>query len=150
MLMRKLNEEHLAQRGGDQALDARIPARWKSPFRMQVAATDAFDIKQGAAPDARTTTAQPFSATLACWRGVWPSVACASRKSTTATASPGTPIAATTKRRGASAGTSIKPMAALLADLKRRGLLDDTLVNVGRRVWPDVDLSSTARKPNSS
>jgi hypothetical protein len=40
--------------------------------------------------------------------------------------------------RGPRARRDDKPIAALLTDLKRRGLLDSTLVGVGRRVRPDA------------
>src|SRR5262245_54209031 len=43
-LMRRLNEEHLAQRGPDPALDARLKSM-ETAFRMQFAATDAFDLR---------------------------------------------------------------------------------------------------------
>src|SRR5258707_868912 len=42
-LMRRLNEGHLAERGPDSALDARLHAL-ETAFRMQTAATDAFDL----------------------------------------------------------------------------------------------------------
>jgi hypothetical protein len=42
-LLRRLDEEHLAERGPDRALDARIKSM-ETAFRMQFAATDAFDL----------------------------------------------------------------------------------------------------------
>jgi hypothetical protein len=44
-LMQKLNAEHLAERGPDQALEARIQAL-ETAFRMQTAASEAFDIRR--------------------------------------------------------------------------------------------------------
>jgi hypothetical protein len=44
-LLRRLNEGHLAERGPDLALEARIKAM-ETAFRMQAAATDAFDIRR--------------------------------------------------------------------------------------------------------
>src|SRR5258708_13570556 len=41
--MRRLNEDHLAGRGSDRALEARIQSM-ETAFRMQFAASDAFDI----------------------------------------------------------------------------------------------------------
>jgi uncharacterized protein (DUF1501 family) len=41
--MRRLNQEHLADRGADRALEARIKSM-ETAYRMQFAATDAFDI----------------------------------------------------------------------------------------------------------
>src|SRR5688500_275492 len=44
-LMRQLNEGHAAERGGDPALEARLRAM-ETAFRMQSAATDAFDLNR--------------------------------------------------------------------------------------------------------
>src|SRR5579872_4697521 len=44
-LLRKINEDHLAVRGSDKALEARIQSM-ETAFRMQFAATDAFDISR--------------------------------------------------------------------------------------------------------
>src|SRR5262249_21902799 len=44
-LMRRLNEEHRDERGPDRALDARIRSM-ETAYRMQFAATDAFDIRR--------------------------------------------------------------------------------------------------------
>ncbi|WP_373651537.1 DUF1501 domain-containing protein [Schlesneria sp. DSM 10557] len=44
-LMRSLNRQHLEERGGDQQLDSRITAM-ETAFRMQFAATEAFDLNR--------------------------------------------------------------------------------------------------------
>ena len=44
-LMRSLNQQHLAERWGDQQLDSRINAM-ETAFRMQFAATEAFDLNR--------------------------------------------------------------------------------------------------------
>jgi hypothetical protein len=44
-LLRRLNERHLAERGGDSALEARIQS-FELAYRMQAEATDAFDVER--------------------------------------------------------------------------------------------------------
>jgi hypothetical protein len=125
-LLRRLNEEHRAERGPDQALDARIRAM-ETAFRMQFAATDAFDI--GREPpkvreeygDGHFAHACLLARRLA-ERGV---------RFTQVYYGNGQPWDThrnhneTTRRL---AQDIDRPIAALLTDLKRRGLLDDTLV----------------------
>ena len=72
----------------------------------------------------------PRSPTTACWPAGWSSAACASCSSTTAAGT----TTATSRRRHrrpparSSAARSTRPRAALINDLKQRGLLDETLV----------------------
>jgi hypothetical protein len=125
-LMRRLNEEHRAERGPDGALDARIRAM-ETAFRMQAAANDAFDISREP-PKVRAEYGEGHFA-HACLlarrlaeRGVrfvqvyygngQPWDTHRNHNQTTRTL----------------CGDIDRPMAALLIDLKRRGLLDDTLV----------------------
>ena len=78
-----------------------------------------------------TTTRPRRSPSIASRRGGWSSAACAScRSSTAATATPaaGTPTAICSKTTPPIALRSIKPIAALIRDLKQRGMLDETLV----------------------
>ena len=112
---------------------------------MQTSAPELIDLSRGVAGDARPVRRRAGQAvaspTTACWPAGWSSAACASSSSTTPT---GTTTAArartSTKRpRPASAARSTRPCAALVTDLKRRGLLDDTLVDLGRRVRPHAD-----------
>jgi hypothetical protein len=106
-LMQRLNEEHLAERGGDAALDARIRAM-ETAFRMQTAASDAFDIRASRRRYAMSTAAVT-SPTPVCWRGDWSSAACALCRSITATANRGTRTAITTPRLASCARTSTSP-----------------------------------------
>ncbi|MCI0683421.1 MAG: DUF1501 domain-containing protein [Gemmataceae bacterium] len=125
-LMRRLNEEHLAQRGGDSALEARIRSM-ETAFRMQAAATDAFDIHREP-PRIRDDYGRGHFAN-ACLlarrlseRGV---------RFVQVYYGNGQPW--DTHRNHNQTTRNLcrdidQPMAALLGDLKRRGLLDDTLV----------------------
>jgi hypothetical protein len=125
-LLRQLNEDHLAERGVDRALEARIQSM-ETAFRMQFAASDAFDITQEP-----TTVREEYGAghfANACLlalrlaeRGV---------RFTQVYYGNGQPWDthrdhnATTRKLCADID---QPIAALLSDLKRRGLLEDTLV----------------------
>jgi len=125
-LMRSLNEEHRSERGPDQALDARIGAM-ETAFRMQTAASDAFDIGRET-PKVRAEYGETHFA-HACLlarrlaeRGV---------RFVQVYYGNGQPWDThrnhndTTRKL---AQDIDRPIAALLTDLKRRGLLDDTLV----------------------
>jgi hypothetical protein len=125
-LMRQLNEEHRSERGIDQALDARIGAM-ETAFRMQTAASDAFDINREP-PRVRAEYGESHFA-HACLlarrlaeRGV---------RFVQIYYGNGQPWDThrnhndTTRRLCQDID---QPMAALLTDLKRRGLLDDTLL----------------------
>ncbi len=126
----ELNRDHAAERGGDPALEARIQTM-ETAFRMQTAASDAFDLHREPTRVREMYGTRPLRERAACWPGGWPSAACASCRSTTATASRGTRTATTTTRRASWPRTSTARSRALLTDLKRRGLLDDTLVMWG-------------------
>jgi hypothetical protein len=125
-LMRRLNEEHLAQRGSDQALDARIRSM-ETAYRMQAAATDAFDINR-----------EPQRIRDEYGRGHFANACLMARRLaergvrfTQIYYGNGQPWDThrnhneTTRRLCQDID---QPMAALLTDLKRRGLLGDTLV----------------------
>jgi hypothetical protein len=125
-LMRRLNQEHEAQRGGDAALDARIKAM-ETAFRMQSAASDAFDIRREPQKvrDEYGTTHFANACLLArrlSERGV---------RFVQVYYGNGQPW--DTHRDHNALTRKLcqdidRPIAALLTDLKRRGLLDDTLV----------------------
>jgi hypothetical protein len=125
-LLRRLNEEHRAERGPDQALDARIQAM-ETAFRMQFAATDAFDIGREPTAVRAEYGESPFAhacllARRLAERGV---------RFTQVYYGNGQPW--DTHRNHNDTTRKLcqdidRPMAALLSDLKRRGLLDDTLV----------------------
>ncbi|MFN0051475.1 MAG: DUF1501 domain-containing protein [Planctomycetales bacterium] len=125
-LLRELNEEHLAERGSDRALEARIQSL-ETAFRMQFAATDAFDITRE--PEAIREEYGKSHFANACLlarrlaeRGV---------RFTQVYYGDGQPWDThrnhddLTKKLCADID---QPIAALLRDLKRRGLLEDTLV----------------------
>ncbi len=125
-LMQKLNEEHLAERGPDQALEARIQAL-ETAFRMQTAASDAFDVRRE--PDRVREQYGKGHFANACLlarrlveRGV---------RFVQVYYGNGQPWDThrnhneTTRRLCQDID---QPMAALLTDLKVRGLLDETLV----------------------
>ena len=75
----------------------------------------------------------------ACWPAGWSSAACGSCSSTAAPAASGTPTPSIEKNHAELCRAIDKPVAGLLTDLKRRGLLDETLVDLGRRVRPHAD-----------
>jgi hypothetical protein len=125
-LMRRLNEDHLSQRGPDQALEARIRSM-ETAFRMQSAASDAFDINR-----------EPVWIRDGYGRGHFANACLLARRLaergvrfTQIYYGNGQPWDThrnhneTTRRLCQDID---QPMAALLCDLKRRGLLDDTLV----------------------
>ena len=86
------------------------------------------------------------SPTTACWPGGWPSAACASRRSSCAA---GTITAVCpASMRGSAQATSIRPCAALIKDLKQRGMLDDTLVVWGGEFGRTVYSQGTLTKDN--
>jgi hypothetical protein len=125
-LLRQLDEEHRAERGRDPALDARIKAM-ETAFRMQFTASDAFDLA-GEPQHVRKEYGESHFA-HACLlarrlaeRGV---------RFTQIYYGNGQPW---DTHRGHDDTTKKlchdidQPIAALLTDLKRRGLLEDTLV----------------------
>ena len=79
----------------------------------------------------------------ACWRGGWPSAACASSSSSIAA---GTSTRICPNRSPASAATPTRPPRPWSRDLKQRGLLDDTLVvwggEFGRTVYCQGQLTA--------
>jgi hypothetical protein len=125
-LMRRLNEDHLASRGPDQALDGRIRSM-ETAFRMQVAATDAFDIQR-----------EPLRIRAEYGSGHFANACLLARR----LAERGVRFTQIYYGNGQPWDTHRdhnritrdlcrdidQPMAALLTDLKRRGLLEDTLV----------------------
>jgi uncharacterized protein (DUF1501 family) len=125
-LMKQLNEEHLAERGLDGALDARIKAM-EIAFRMQTAGTDAFDIRREPEKVRAEYGDGHFAhgcllARRLSERGV---------RFVQVYYGNGQPWDTHNKHHEATrklAKDIDQPIAALLTDLKRRGLLEDTLV----------------------
>jgi hypothetical protein len=125
-LMKRLNEEHLAEHGPDRALEARIRAM-ETAFRMQSAATDAFDLRR-----------EPGRVREWYGRGHFASACLLARRLaergvrfTQIYYGNGQPW--DTHRQHNETVRKLcadidRPVAALLTDLKVRGLLDETLV----------------------
>ena len=126
-LINELNREHLAARGGlDNALQGRIEAM-ETAYRMQTAATDAFDLGKEPESMREMYGKSHFSngcllARRLCERGV---------RFVQLYYGNGQPWDthsnhdATTKKLALDMD---RPIAALIADLKQRGLLDETLI----------------------
>jgi hypothetical protein len=133
-VLREMNREHAAARPGDDRLEARIAA-YELAARMQVAAPEALDLsRETAGVHDRYGLNDPVTANFArqcltarrflergvrfiqVWSGAGGPTKNWDNHSNIRTELPA--IAASTDR----------PVAALLADLKHRGLLDDTLV----------------------
>jgi hypothetical protein len=125
-LMQALNRAHLAERGGDDALAARITAL-ESAFRMQTEAAEAFDLTHETAAVRASYGSGRFAdacllARRLAERGV---------RFTQIYYGNGQPWDTHNKHNDAVrklAADIDRPIAALLTDLKQRGLLDDTLV----------------------
>jgi hypothetical protein len=125
-LLRRINDEHAAQHAHEAALDARIQSM-ETAFRMQFAATDAFDLQQETAAVRQQYGTSPYAngcllARRLVERGV---------RYVQVYYGNGQPW--DTHRNHNATTTQLakdidQPTAALLRDLKQRGLLDDTLV----------------------
>lgn len=128
-LLREFDREHAAARNDDPALEARIKAM-ETAFRMQFAATDAFDINREPAEVRAEYGSSHFAngclmARRLAERGV---------RFIQVYYGNGQPWDTHSNHNDATVklGADIdQPMAALLRDLKRRGMLEDTLVMWG-------------------
>lgn len=128
-LLQSLNRRHLRQRGYDPGLEARIQS-FEQGFRMQMEASDAFDIGQESdATRERYGKALPSRQLLIArrlvergvrfvqaWHGKW---------------QPWDNHDEIEKNHRQLAGECSRGVSALLADLKERGLFDETLVILG-------------------
>ena len=108
---------------------------------MQTSVPDLTDLSKEPEQHVSSCTAQKRGSPerlrpTACWRGGWRSAACASSSSSIAV---GISTTICRSRSADSARTPIRPSAALVQDLKQRGLLEDTLVvwggEFGRTVY---------------
>ena len=125
-LMRRLNEEHRSERGPDQALEARIQTM-ETAYRMQTQASDAFDIRQ-----------EPASVREMYGQGHFANACVLARRLaergvrfTQIYYGDGQPWDTHNNHNDSVRRLCLdidRPIAALLTDLKRRGLLDETLV----------------------
>jgi len=124
-LLQSLNREHLAERGGDDALEARI-ASLEMAFRMQFEARQAFDLAlESTATRDLYGTGEFANACLIARRLVERGVRVV--QVYYGKDQPWDDHQDITKHRD-HAQKSDRPIAALLKDLKARGLLEDTLV----------------------
>jgi uncharacterized protein (DUF1501 family) len=125
-LMRSLNAEHLAERGSDLALEARIRSM-ETAFRMQLAAADAFDVRKEPEKIRNEYGKSHFAnACLLARRLVERGV-----RFVQVYYGDGQPWDTHAKHNGTAKKLCQdidQPMAALLLDLKRRGMLEDTLI----------------------
>ncbi len=144
-LTRFLNERHLASHPGDERLDSRIHSM-ELAFRMQSAATDAFDLKQE--PEAARATygdtavgknlllarrlAERGVRYIQCYHG---------------TGQPWDSHSGLVNNHRRLCREADQPIAALLADLKERGLWDDTLVVWGGEMGRTSTYQGTSDKP---
>ena len=125
-LMSRLNERHLSARGGDRALEARLKSM-ETAFRMQFEASEAFDISREPEPVRNEYGSGHFAngcllARRLVERGV---------RFVQVYYGNGQPWDTHTghdQKVRKLARDIDRPMAALLTDLKRRGMLDETLV----------------------
>ena len=136
--LKQLNELHREAHADDSRLAARIES-FELAYRMQINAPEAFDVERESAEthalygvgDAGRPTS---SAGNACWPGGWSSAASGSCRSITrkrrsaAVASFGISTAILRTELPNNCLATDQPIAALLKDLKARGMLDDTLV----------------------
>ena len=125
-LLQQFNRRHLALRGSDPQLEARIQS-YEQAYRMQMEATDALDImsesssvreRYGDTPQGRQLLmarrlVERGVRFVQLWHGKW---------------QPWDNHDAIEKNHRQLAGECSRGIAALLADLKERGMLDDTLV----------------------
>ena len=124
-LLQSLNREHLSARGQDEALEARI-ASLEMAFRMQFEAREAFDLRyETSVTRALYGTGEFANACLIARRLVERGVRVV--QVYYGNGQPWDDHADITKHRD-HAQKSDRPIAALLKDLKARGLLDDTLI----------------------
>ena len=127
---RELNAHAVRADVGDPEIDTRI-AQYEMAFRMQTSVPELTDLSRRAASTSRPVRPRrrerpARSPPTACSPAGWPSAACGSSSSTTAA---GTSTATCpTRLREPVPATPISRRAALVKDLKQRGLLDDTLV----------------------
>ncbi len=125
-LLNELNKMHLGQRNGDDQLDSRIQSL-EMAFRMQTEATEAFDVSK-----------EPVKVRDSYGKGYFADACLASRRLVErgvrmvqvfyGNGQPWDDHSDVEKGHRAKAKDSDKAIAALLKDLKAKGLLDETLV----------------------
>jgi len=127
-LIQKLNHLHAAKRENDHALEGQIKAM-ETAYRMQSAATDAFDISREHAKMRELYGDTPFGRSCLLARRLAESgVRYISVYYTSSNNQPWDTHSDHYKRHPELCADSDRASAALISDLKQRGLLDDTLV----------------------
>jgi hypothetical protein len=127
-LLQQLNQRHLAKRPGDAELDAQIRTM-ETAFRMQREAMETFDISREPEHVRARYGDSPFARScLLARRLVEGGVRFVSVYYTSSDNQPWDTHANHQARHAKLCADADKPTAALIADLKQRGLLDDTLV----------------------
>ncbi len=140
-LTQMLNRRHLAQRPGDERLESRIQSM-EMAFRMQTAASDVFDLNgepthiremygdtvQGRSLLIARRMAERGVRYIQCYHGA---------------GQPWDNHSGLIPRIKALAGECDRPIAALLTDLKQRGMLDDTLVIWGGEMGRTSTIQAT-------
>lgn len=127
-LIQKLNHLHAAKRDHDTALEGQIKAM-ETAYRMQSAATDAFDISRESPKMRELYGDTPFGRSCLLARRLAESgVRYISVYYTSSNNQPWDTHSDHYKRHPELCADSDRASAALISDLKQRGLLDDTLV----------------------
>ena len=130
-LLAKLNQRHLAQRAGDPELDGQIRAM-ETAFQMQREAMQTFDISREPAAVRAQYGETPFARScLLARRLLEDGVRCVTVYHTTTGTQPWDTHSNHNTQHPKLCADADQAAAALIADLKQRGMLDDTLVVMG-------------------
>ena len=126
-------ERHPPPRAARRLAARRAAGRLRTRLPMQATAPEAVDLSQETGEDEGSSTAStarrpPSSARAACSPAGWSSAACASCRSTAAPAASGTPTPTSRATTPKHVPRPTSRPRRCINDLKRRGLLDDTLV----------------------
>jgi hypothetical protein len=130
-LLAKLNQRHLAQRAGDSELDGQIRAM-ETAFQMQREAMQTFDISREPAAVRAQYGETPFARScLLARRLLEDGVRCVTVYYTTTGTQPWDTHSNHNTQHPKLCADADRAAAALIVDLKQRGMLDDTLVVMG-------------------
>ncbi len=130
-LLAKLNQRHLAQRAGDPELDGQIRAM-ETAFQMQREAMQTFDISREPAAVRAQYGETPFARScLLARRLLEDGVRCVTVYYTATGTQPWDTHSNHNTQHPKLCADADQSAAALIADLKQRGMLDDTLVVMG-------------------
>ncbi len=130
-LLVKLNQRHLAQRANDSELDGQIRAM-ETAFQMQREAMDTFDISRESEAVRAQYGTTPFARScLLARRLLEDGVRCVTVYYTTTGTQPWDTHSNHNTQHPKLCADADQAAAALIADLKQRGMLDDTLVVMG-------------------